>query len=47
MKINIKNNKEDTLQGTRAMTTKRSHKEDNNGSSKDEKAWSGNKKAYE
>jgi len=36
MKINIKNNKEGTLQGMRAMTIKRSHKEDNNGSSGEE-----------
>jgi len=36
MKINIKNNKEGTLQGMRAMTIKRSHREDNNGSSEEE-----------
>ena len=28
---NIKTNKEDTLQGMRAMTTRRGHREDNNG----------------
>jgi len=38
MKINIKNNKEGTLQGMRVLIIKRSHKEDNNGSSGEESA---------